>query len=86
MRFVVFTRAGSDKMVHLDADRCLAVVESRAGDNFVEVHLEGGSNFLVVGSAETVMKTLFRSDIAQREEAVQRRKAFYQDALPESDP
>lgn len=59
MRFVVFTRAGSDKRIHLDADRCLAVAGSDGSDNYVVVHLEGGSNFLVVGSVEAVLKRLY---------------------------
>ncbi len=70
MRIVVFTMAGSDKRIHVDANRVEAVAESHAGNAVTEIHAWGGGVFMVKGTVETVMKTLWGSANTLGEEAV----------------
>ena len=62
MRFVTFTRAaGTDQHIHLDADRCIAVVQCHVCPDLAEIHMEGGAEFMVKGSIKAVRETLWGS-------------------------
>ena len=59
MRIVTFIQADSSKKILVDANRIEAVEECNALDTSTSIHAWGGSTFLVKGTMDATLKTLW---------------------------